>query len=80
MNASSWSKRGPVRRVAAPSHRPAVRADDVAVVGAGIVGLSVAWFLQERGAEVTVYDADHAASGASWGNAGWLTPSLTVPL
>jgi D-amino-acid dehydrogenase len=52
----------------------------VAVVGAGIVGLSVAWFLQERGASVTVYDADHAASGASWGNAGWLTPSLTVPL
>lgn len=80
MNASPWSKRGPVRRVAAPPHRPAARADDVAVVGAGIVGLSVAWFLQERGAEVTVYDADHAASGASWGNAGWLTPSLTVPL
>ena len=53
---------------------------DVAVVGAGIVGLSVAWFLQERGVSVTVYDADHAASGASWGNAGWLTPSLTAPL
>jgi D-amino-acid dehydrogenase len=58
------------------SHAP----HDVAVVGAGIVGLSVAWFLQERGARVTVYDADHAASGASWGNAGWLTPSLTAPL
>jgi D-amino-acid dehydrogenase len=53
---------------------------DVAVVGAGIVGLSVAWFLQERGATVTVYDADHAANGASWGNAGWLTPALTAPL
>ena len=53
---------------------------DVAVVGAGIVGLSVAWFLQERGVTVTVYDADRAASGASWGNAGWLTPALTAPL
>ncbi len=53
---------------------------DVAVVGAGIVGLSVAWFLQARGATVTVYDAEHAASGASWGNAGWLTPALTAPL
>jgi D-amino-acid dehydrogenase len=53
---------------------------EVAVVGAGIVGLSVAWFLQERGIEVTVYDADQAASGASWGNAGWLTPALTAPL
>ncbi|GAA2124948.1 FAD-dependent oxidoreductase [Nocardioides bigeumensis] len=50
------------------------------MVGAGIVGLSVAWFLQERGVEVAVYDADHAVSGASWGNAGWLTPALTTPL
>lgn len=60
-----------------PAARPP---SEVAVVGAGIVGLSVAWFLQQRGVEVTVYDADHAASGASWGNAGWLTPALTTPL
>ena len=53
---------------------------DVAVVGAGIVGLSVAWFLQERGVDVTVHDADRAGHGASWGNAGWLTPAITVPL
>ena len=26
------------------------------VVGAGVVGLSTAWFLQEHGTEVTVYD------------------------
>ena len=50
------------------------------MVGAGIVGLSTAWFLQERGVAVTVYDSDDAASGASWGNAGWLTPALTAPL
>jgi D-amino-acid dehydrogenase len=52
----------------------------VAVVGAGMVGLSTAWFLQERGAEVTVFDRDGVAAGASWGNAGWLAPALTTPL
>lgn len=52
----------------------------VAVVGGGMVGLSTAWFLQEAGAEVTVYERDHVGAGASWGNAGWLTPSLTAPL
>ena len=33
-----------------------------AIVGAGIVGLSVAWFLQEEGFQVTVYDARGVAA------------------
>jgi glycine/D-amino acid oxidase-like deaminating enzyme len=53
---------------------------NVAVVGAGMVGLATAWFLQESGAQVTVYERDRVAAGASWGNAGWLTPSLSAPL
>ncbi|SCF07014.1 D-amino-acid dehydrogenase [Micromonospora viridifaciens] len=52
----------------------------VAVVGAGMVGLATAWFLQERGVEVTVFDRTGVAAGASWGNAGWLTPGITTPL
>lgn len=52
----------------------------VAVVGAGMVGLCTAWFLQERGITVTVIDRGGVASGASWGNAGWLTPARVVPL
>ncbi|MCV7151179.1 NAD(P)/FAD-dependent oxidoreductase [Mycolicibacterium pyrenivorans] len=52
----------------------------VIVVGAGIVGLSTAWFLQERGVEVTVVDRRGVAAGASWGNAGWVSPALTIPL
>jgi len=51
-----------------------------AVVGAGIVGLSVAWFLQEQGFEVTVFDALGVAGGASAGNAGWITPGQVAPL
>lgn len=56
------------------------RPREVAVVGAGMVGLATAWFLQQRGVAVTVYDRDHVAAGASWGNAGWLTPAITTPL
>jgi D-amino-acid dehydrogenase len=52
----------------------------VAVVGAGMVGLATAWFLQEAGLQVTVYERDSVGAGASWGNAGWLTPALTAPL
>src|SRR3954462_2119018 len=52
----------------------------VAVIGAGMVGLSTAWFLQEAGVHVTVYERDAAGAGASWGNAGWLTPALAAPL
>jgi D-amino-acid dehydrogenase len=51
-----------------------------AVVGAGIVGLSVGWFLQQEGYEVTVFDARDVAAGASAGNAGWITPGMVSPL
>ncbi|QLL10166.1 FAD-binding oxidoreductase [Mycobacterium vicinigordonae] len=50
------------------------------VVGAGIVGLSTAWFLQERGVDVTVVDGSYVGAGASGGNAGWIAPGLIVPL
>lgn len=52
----------------------------VLVVGAGVVGLSTAWFLQEHDVHVTVVDRDEAGSGSSWGNAGWLSPGLALPL
>ncbi len=52
----------------------------VVVVGAGMIGLTTAWYLQERGVKVTVVDRKGVAAGSSWGNAGWLTPALTLPL
>jgi D-amino-acid dehydrogenase len=51
-----------------------------AVVGAGVVGLSVAWFLQQAGYQVTVLDRTGVAAGASAWNAGWLTPAMVAPL
>ncbi|HLR28060.1 MAG TPA: FAD-dependent oxidoreductase, partial [Ruania sp.] len=50
------------------------------VVGAGIAGLSAAWYLQERGVSVTVVDRAGAGQAASWGNAGQVNPAFTVPL
>jgi D-amino-acid dehydrogenase len=52
----------------------------VVVVGAGAVGLCCAYFLQRAGFEVTVLDAGPVGDGASWGNAGWVSPSLSAPI
>ncbi len=62
--------------------RPVRGHDDlhVVVVGAGMVGLSTAWYLQERGVRVTVVERSGVAAGSSWGNAGWISPGLCVPL
>jgi glycine oxidase len=46
---------------------------DVAVVGGGVIGLSSAWRLAQRGASVTVVDAD-VAGAASGVAAGMLAP------
>ena len=53
---------------------------DVVVVGAGMVGLATAWHLRRQGVDVTVHDRVGVAAGASWGNAGWLTPGIATPL
>jgi glycine/D-amino acid oxidase-like deaminating enzyme len=52
----------------------------IVVVGAGIVGLCVAWHLAKRGAEVTIVDPNPPGSGCSSGNAGALSPGSVAPL
>jgi glycine oxidase len=46
----------------------------VAIVGAGIIGLSIAFELASRGASVRVYDTGEPARAASWAAAGMLAP------
>jgi len=48
---------------------------DVLVLGAGIVGLSLALKLQERGREVVLVDRQQAGSATSFGNAGLIERS-----
>jgi D-amino-acid dehydrogenase len=52
----------------------------VVVIGAGVVGLATAWHLQQRDIEVVVLDRSGVAAGSSWGNAGWISPGLAIPL
>ena len=52
----------------------------VIVIGGGIVGLSTAFYLRSEGHEVTILDKGTITEGASFVNAGYLTPSHIVPL
>lgn len=50
------------------------------VIGGGVVGLACAYSLRKRDYEVTIVDAQAPGAGASEGNAGWVTPSLSMPV
>lgn len=52
----------------------------VAVIGGGIIGLLCAHHLARRGARVTVVERSQVGAGCSAGNAGWVTPSVSIPL
>ena len=55
-------------------------AKQVVVIGGGIVGLSCAYYLEKEGHRVTVLDQSSMDGGASYVNAGYLTPSHVIPL
>ncbi|EHQ30638.1 NAD(P)/FAD-dependent oxidoreductase [Mucilaginibacter paludis] len=52
----------------------------VLIIGAGIMGLSSAYFLQKAGYEVTILEKGDLADNCSFGNAGMIVPSHFVPL
>ena len=49
--------------------------DKIIIIGAGIVGSSIAYYLTKMGAEVTVIERDRPAAHASGRNFGWLHAS-----
>ena len=53
---------------------------DIAVIGAGIVGVCCAAWLQKSGKSVVVIDRDAPGSGASSGNAGTIAAHACVPV
>lgn len=55
------------------------RQGNVVVVGGGVIGLSSAYHLARAGHQVTLIEREECGQGASWGNAGWIVPSLAQP-
>ncbi|HWF96800.1 MAG TPA: glycine oxidase ThiO [Xanthobacteraceae bacterium] len=51
---------------------PIVKPKTVAIIGAGVVGLGIAWRLAARGVEVAVFDKGSAGAGATHAAAGML--------
>ncbi len=52
----------------------------VAVIGAGVVGTSMALALRKRGAEVLLVDRDEPGRGCSYGNSGAISAASVAPL
>src|SRR5215211_5271297 len=79
----SWATRCASRRRSSRTgrtERAGMSDTGVAVVGGGVVGLACAWELRRRGADVVVLERGAIGEGASRGNTGWVSPSLTYPL
>jgi D-amino-acid dehydrogenase len=49
-------------------------------VGGGVVGLCCAYELARAGADVTIVDRDRCGGATSLGNAGWVVPSISMPM
>jgi glycine/D-amino acid oxidase-like deaminating enzyme len=52
----------------------------IAVIGGGVIGLSVAYYLSQGGAEVVLYERGMLGRGCTWGGAGWISPSESAPV
>ncbi|HLR83107.1 MAG TPA: FAD-binding oxidoreductase [Paenalcaligenes sp.] len=54
-------------------------AHDIIVIGAGMVGTSVAWHLRDRGANVLLIDRNDPGQETSYGNAGLIQREAVFP-
>jgi D-amino-acid dehydrogenase len=53
---------------------------NIIIIGGGIIGLCSAYYLQKEGHQVTIIDKSDMNSGASYVNAGYITPSHFISL
>ncbi|HMP80514.1 MAG TPA: FAD-dependent oxidoreductase, partial [Pirellulaceae bacterium] len=55
-------------------------AEQVIVIGGGIIGVMCAWYLTETGRSVTIVERGQLGQGCSHGNCGYVSPSHILPL
>jgi len=53
---------------------------DVLIIGGGVIGVCSAYFLAQKGLQVTLIEKGEIASGCSYGNGGLIVPSHAIPL
>lgn len=54
--------------------------DDVLIIGGGVIGVCAAYYLAGKGRRVTLVEQGDIAAGSSYGNAGLIVPSYSIPL
>ena len=52
----------------------------IIILGGGVIGVCAAYYLAQQGAQVTLIEKGEIAAGCSYGNAGWVVPSHSIPL
>ena len=66
----------PETTIAAPPKSETSKQRKIAIIGAGIAGLSSAWAFAQRGHQVTIYEQNEPLSGASGNPLALLNPKL----
>jgi D-hydroxyproline dehydrogenase len=64
----------------AAEKEPSVQTTEIAVIGAGVIGLAIAHRLAAEGREVVVIDPAAPGAGASYGNAGTIADYAVQPV
>ena len=57
-----------------------IQETDTLVIGGGAIGICCAHYLNELGKDVLVVEKNEICSGSSYGNAGLIVPSYSIPL
>ncbi len=53
---------------------------DVLIIGGGVIGVCIAYYLLKQGRTVTILERDEICAGCSYGNAGLIVPGHSLPL